>query len=592
MDIKKRVSALRSLMKEKNIDAYIIPSCDAHQSEYVAEHWKSRAWISGFTGSAGTVVITKDEAGLWTDGRYYIQAEKQLEGSGIKLFKMREPNVPSTTEWISDTLSKDACVGFDGKTFSTAAVKNMKKKFSKKNLKVNSEYDLIDAIWTDRPELPDDKIYTHEVKYAGKSRLEKIQEVRKYMQKQETNYYLISGLEDIAWLFNIRGNDVANNPVIISYALISDKEAYIFISENKVPENVRKELENEGITVKGYDDIQGYLKSLKDNDSVLYNSNKINLWLFNSIPEKCKKIDKRDITTHLKAIKNDVEIENLKRCQIKDGVAMVKFLYWLDNTVGKEKVTEISATDKLEGFRAQQDLFVEVSFDTIAGYKEHAAMMHYKATPDSDYELKREGMFLVDSGGQYLDGTTDITRTIVLGKLSEEEKFDFTLTLKGHIALSRAVFLYGTTGTQLDILARKPLWEQGIDYKCGTGHGVGFFSTVHENPQRIGPQLSDVKIEESMVTTNEPGVYKEDRHGIRIENDLLTVQDKETEFGKFMKFETISFCPIDLEGINVDMLTNEEKEWLNDYHKDVYDKLSPYLDEDEKVWLKNETREI
>jgi Xaa-Pro aminopeptidase len=592
MNIRERVSELRRLMKEKNIDAYIIPSCDAHQSEYVAEHWKSRTWISGFTGSAGTVVVAKNEAGLWTDGRYYIQAEKQLEGSGIKLFKMREPNVPSTTEWIFSTLDEGSCVGFDGKVFSAASVKNMKETFSKKKLSINSEYDLIDLIWNDRPEVPMNKIYIHEVKYSGKSRNEKIKEVRKYMKEEGANHYLLASLDDIAWLFNIRGNDVSNNPVAISYALISEKEVYIFIDNRKVSNGVRKELEQEGIILKEYENIQQYLKALDDNDKVLFDANKTNIWLYNSLPENCETINKRNITTKLKAIKNDIEIENLRRCQTRDGAAMVKFLYWLDNTVGKEKVTEISATDKLIGFRAEQELYMASSFDYIAGYKEHAAMMHYKATPDSDYELKREGMFLVDSGGQYLDGTTDITRTIVLGKLSEEEKFDFTLTLKGHIALNKAKFLYGTRGIQLDILARRPLWEHGIDYKCGTGHGVGFLLNVHEGPQSISPHLLDVKIEKGMVTTNEPGVYKEGKHGIRIENTTLAVEDQQTEFGQFMKFEVISYCPIDLEAINVDMLTKEEKEWLNDYHKDVYEKLSPYLNEEEKVWLKNETREI
>jgi Xaa-Pro aminopeptidase len=380
--------------------------------------------------------------------------------------------------------------------------------------------------------------------------------------------------------------------VAIGYTLISQQDTYLFMDERKVPSDVKETLEKDGIQVKGYYEVEQCLKNLEDQDHILLDPDRINFWLYNAIPEKCKKIEQRDITTDLKAVKNDIEIQNMKNSHIRDGVAMVKSLYWLDQNIGKEKITEISAADKFEQFRSEQEYYVGLSFDTIAGYKDHAAMMHYKAEPTTQYELKQEGMLLVDSGGQYLDGTTDITRTIVLGTLSDEEKFDFTLVLKGHIALSTVKFLKGTTGSQLDVLARRPLWEHGIDYKCGTGHGVGFFLGVHEGPQRISPHLVDVKLEKGMVITNEPGVYKQDKHGIRIENILVVIEDEETESGQFMKFDDITYCPIDLEAVNVDMLTKEEKTWLNDYHKEVYEKLSPYLNEEEKTWLRNETREI
>lgn len=592
METNHKLSSLRKLMLEKGIDAYIIPSFDAHQSEYVPEHWKSRAWVSGFTGSAGTVVVTMNESGLWTDGRYFIQAEEQLKGSEIKLFKMREPNVPTVTEWIENNLECGKTVGFDGKVFSCKEVEEMKDSFDKKGIRINSEYDLIMDIWEDRPDLPLEKVFIHEVKYTGMTTKEKIEVVRSKMKEKGVDQYILSSLDDIAWLFNIRGRDVSNNPVTISYALISLEDAYIFINNKKVTSEVKKFLNQNGVEIKEYLDIEESLKSIDKTSKIYYDPSKTSIWIYNSIPSSCEKLEGKDIVMLLKATKNDVEIENLKKCHIKDSVAMVKFLYWLDNNVGKENITEISASEKLETFRKERENFIEPSFDTIAGYKDHAAMMHYKATEQSQYELKSEGMLLVDSGGQYLDGTTDITRTIVLGNITEEEKRDFTLVLKGHIALNRTKFLYGVTGTNLDVIARLPLWEHGIDYKCGTGHGVGYLLSVHEAPQRFAMYYNDTVLESGMVITNEPGVYKEGKYGIRTENTLLVVEDEETDSGQFMKFEVISFCPIDLRGIDINLLTNEEKEWLNRYHKDTYIKLSPYLTQEENHWLKNATREI
>lgn len=592
MQINEKLQALRKLMKERGMNAYVIPSFDAHQSEYVPEHWKSRAWISGFTGSAGTVVVTLDEAGLWTDGRYFIQAEKQLKGTEIKLFKMRQPGVPTYSEWVADVLKDGDCVGFDGKVFSCNQVKELEEKLKDKNIKINDRYDLIDIIWEDRPELPLEKIYIHEVKYAGKSTKEKLHVVREEMKKKGTGYYLLSSLDDIAWLFNIRGNDVSNNPVTISYALVSMNNAIFFIDSRKITDKVKHFLKENGVEVKEYEEIENTLKKLDESTSVFYDPNKISRWLYGCMPKNTKKVQGKDISMLLKTIKNEVEIENLRKCHVKDNVAMVKFLYWLDKNVGSEQITEISASDKLEGFRRQQENFIDTSFDTIAAYKDHAAMMHYKATEESQYTLKPEGMLLVDSGGQYLDGTTDITRTIILGKITDEEKRDFTYVLKGHIALCRAKFLHGVTGTNLDVLARLPLWEQGIDYKCGTGHGVGFLLSVHEGPQRFSIDLNDTRLEKGMVITNEPGVYKEGKHGIRTENVILVDEDQLTDSGQFMKFEVLSYCPIDLDGIDVNLLTEVEKEWLNNYHEDVYDKLSSYLNDEEREWLKRETREI
>lgn len=598
MKVKEKIEALRKLMKENKMDAYIVPSFDAHQSEYVADHWKSREWISGFTGSAGTAVITLEDAGLWTDGRYYIQAEKQLEGSGMRLFKAAEPGVPSYIEWLSEVLKGESIVGFDGTVFSVEMVKDMHKTFNSthktfdsKKIELKIEQDLINELWSDRLEIPKSQVFIHEVKYAGKSRTEKLNEVRQEMNKFNGTHYLLTSLDDIAWLLNIRGNDVQSNPVIISNVVIAQDKCYLFIDASKVSKEIKLTMEAEGIELKEYDEIESFLGELTSKDSVIFDSLKTNICLYNSIGKEAKKIEVTNITTNLKAIKNEIEIENLKACEVMDGVAMVKFIKWIKTSVNKEKITEISAADKLEEFRSQIELFAGLSFDTIAGYKDHGAMMHYKASEESQYTLKDEGFFLVDSGGQYYNGTTDTTRTIVLGKLTEEERRDYTLVLKAHIGLSMAKFLYGSTGANLDVLARQPIWKYGIDYKCGTGHGVGFFLNVHEGPQSFRAN-NYTKLEKGMILTNEPGIYKEGKFGIRTENMMVVVEDEKTEFGEFMKFEPITYCPIDLDGINSDMLTVEEKQWLNNYHKEVYSRLSTYLTKEEQDWLKEEIREI
>lgn len=593
MKISERIEKLRDLMKKYNMNAYIIPSFDAHHSEYVGEHFKCRQWISGFTGSAGTAVVTAKDAGLWTDGRYYIQAEKQLEYTGIRLFRAVDPGVPTYTQWLKDTLPEGSCVGFDGTVFSVDMVKEMQTAFELKGLTLNMEQDLIGELWTEgRPEMPLNPIFIHDIKYAGKSRTEKLNEVRIDMKGKGADFYLLTSLDDIAWLLNIRGDEVPNNPVVTANVVISMDNCHLFVDFRKVPVSVRTELESDGITLHEYETAKEFLKGLSESVKVLFDPSMTNACLSNAIPNKGAKIESPNYTTELKAVKNKTEIENFKKCQIDDGVAMVKFIRWLKESVEREEITEISASDKLEALRRENKLCVGLSFDTIAGYKEHAAMMHYKATPESNYVLKKEGFFLVDSGGQYYGGTTDITRTFILGKLTDEEKKDFTLVLKSHIALAKLKFLYGATGSNLDIIARQPMWELGLDYKCGTGHGVGYFLNVHEGPQRLSQVPNKYRFEEGMDITNEPGIYKEGMYGIRTENIMLVQKAEETDCGQFMKFEPITYCPIDIDGILPDMLTDSEKRWLNDYHKLVYEKLSPKLSTEEKTWLLKETRNI
>lgn len=592
MKINERVRKLRELMKAQGITAYIVNTADPHQSEYVADYYKGRVWISGFTGSAGTVVITQDEAILWTDGRYFIQAEKELEGSEYKLFKIAIPGFPTYTEWLKDNLKDGDTLGFDGKVFAQSSVENLEKEFKGKDIRFIDEYDLVGEIWEDRPALPKEKAFIHELKYTGKTGKEKIEEIRAEMKKYNADYFLIGSLDDIAWSYNIRGKDVQNNPVVISYALISKTQAYLFVDKGKISPEVESFLKENGVEVAEYEEVIHYVKEIDKSSKVYIDKNRINRWLYKAIPSECKIIDGMDITTKLKGIKNPTEIENQKNAYIKDGVALVKFLYWLDNNVGNTKVTEISAQEKLLEFRKEQEGFIEPSFNTISAYKENAAMMHYSASETSNAEIKKEGLYLVDSGGQYFDGTTDITRTVVMGPITEEEKRDFTLTLKGHINLGNARFLYGATGHSLDALARYPLWQEGIDYKCGTGHGIGFLLNVHEGPHRIAVVANTVVLEKGMIVSIEPGVYKAGSHGIRIENIVVVQEDIKTDSGQFMKFETLSLVPIDLEGVDVNLLTEKERTWLNEYHKEVFVKLSPYLNEEEKAWLKEETRSL
>lgn len=591
MEIKERILKLRQLMAENNVDAYIVPSQDHHLTEYVGEHFKCRAWISGFTGSAGTAVFTANKAGLWTDGRYYIQAEKQLQGTGIELFKAAEAGTITYTQWLENELNGNETVGFDGRTFSSAAVKEMEKELSVKGIKINSNLDFIDFIWKDRPAIPCDKIFIHHTKYCGGSRKEKIAQVRKAMRENGANYYLLSLLDEICWLLNIRGNDIPCNPFITSYSIVGERETTLFMDKNKVDYLVEKELMEDGVIIKDYGEVYTFLSKLENTAAIMLDRNTVNYNLFDSINKKVNKIQYINLIAIMKSIKNETEIQNIRNSYIKDGVALVQLFKWVKENVNN--ITEIDVVKKAEEFRRNQPLYMGPSFDSISAYRENAAMMHYNPyNQGTAMYLKGRGFFLLDSGGHYLNGTTDITRTIVLGELTEEEKIDFTLVLKAVIALSTTKFLYGATGSNLDVLARKPLWEYGIDYKCGTGHGVGFFSNIHEQPQRFSQVPNNIKLEKGMTITIEPGVYKEGKHGIRTENTVLVREDEKNEFGQFMYFENLCYVPIDTKGILTEMLTEFEKKWLNNYHQKVFTALSSYLDESCTEWLLKETEAI
>ncbi len=588
---------LRNCMKEYGIDAYIIPSSDSHQSEYVGEYFKSRAYISGFTGSAGTLVVTMEEAGLWTDGRYFIQAENQLKNTGIKLFKMGEEGVPTTKEYLCDKMANNSTLGFDGRLISANEGKALQEALKDKNINIKYEYDLVDKVWEDRPLLSTEKAFLLDEKYAGETFSSKLIRLRNEMKIKSATTHIITTLDDIAWLFNIRGRDVKYTPVVLSYSLITVDKVYLFIDDNKLNDEIINELNKENVIIKPYNDIYEFVKTIDEKENVLLDDEKVNYSIYNNLPNEVKKINGLNPTMNFKAVKNSIELENIRNSHLKDGIAFTKFMYWLKNSVGKLEISEISAAEKLESLRREQDGFIEPSFATIAGYKEHAAMMHYSATPETDYKLEPSDLFLIDSGGQYFDGTTDITRTIALGEISDELKKHFTAVVRGMINLSMAKFLYGVKGYNLDILARRPMWNLGIDYKCGTGHGVGFLGTIHESPNgfrwRIVPQrLETATLEEGMVTTNEPGIYIEGSHGIRIENELITKKAEKNEYGQFMEFEVVTFAPIDIDAIDVNELNIEERDYLNNYHKLVYDKVSPFLTKEECDWLKEYTREI
>ena len=592
MNINFRVDRLRELMKENEIDVYIINTSDPHNSEYLADRFKTRQFISGFTGSAGTAVVTMEDAIFWTDGRYFIQAEREIAGSYFKLYKMGIPGYPSYEEWIGENIREEGRLAFDGQLYSQAEYEKLEKSLKHKSVSLITEKDLIGEIWEDRPDMPKSKAFIHDLEYTGKSTLEKLGEVRELMEEDGVDYYLVSSLDDIAWMYNIRGRDVIYNPVLISYAIVTRDEAYLFIDEEKINPDVRKFLEDANVHVYPYEEIVEKVKEFNKNTKVFIEKEKINRFIYSNIPEYVKVVSGINYTTILKAEKNKWEIENQRKAYIKDGVALVKFFYWLDKNIDSGEITEMSASKKLLEFRKEQANFIEPSFETISAYKDNAAMMHYRADEKSDKLLKREGLYLLDSGGQYLEGTTDTTRTVALGDLTEEEKKDFTLTYKGHTNLITAKFLEGSSGHYLDVLARIPLWKEGIDYKCGTGHGIGHLLNVHEGPHRIATAPNSVELKEGMITSIEPGVYKSGEYGIRLENIVVVEKDVETEFGQFFKFEVLSLVPIDLKAIKVDMLSDEELNWLNLYHEQVYEKLSPFLNIDEKQWLEEKTKKL
>ena len=589
--IKERIHALRMTFRPNNIKAFIIPSTDPHLSEYVAPYWMSREWISGFTGSAGTAVILMDKAGLWTDSRYFLQAEKELEGSGITLYKEMLPETPSITKFLCQNLKPGASVSIDGKMFSVQQVEQMKEDLAPYQLQVNLFGDPLKNIWKDRPSMPDAPAFIYDVKYAGKSCGEKVAAIRTELKKKGIFALFLSSLDEIAWTLNLRGSDVHCNPVIVSYLLVTQDEVVYFISPEKITQEVNEYLQEQQVSLRKYDEAESFLNSFAG-ENILIDPKKTNYAIYSAINPACKVVRGESPVTLLKAIRNEQEIAGIHHAMQRDGVALVKFLKWLEASVLSGKETELSVDRKLHEFRAAQPLYMGESFDTIAGYKEHGAIVHYSATEESDVTLQSKGFLLLDSGAQYLDGTTDITRTIALGELTEEEKTDYTLILKGHIALAMAKFPAGTRGAQLDVLARMPIWSHGMNFLHGTGHGVGHFLSVHEGPQSIRMNENPIVLQPGMVTSNEPGVYKAGSHGIRTENLTLVCKDKEGMFGEYFKFETITLCPICKKGIIKEMLTAEEVKWFNDYHQTVYKKLSPSLNEEEKKWLLEATKAI
>lgn len=582
---------LRIHMKTHNIDVYIIPSADPHLSEYVANRFKSRAYLTGFTGSAGTAVVTLTEAALFTDGRYFIQATQELQDTTIDLYRMGEPNVPTLNEWLQKNLRNGMILGYDAKLFSYSHLTTIQKDLSHLRLTYIEDQDLIDNIWPNRPTYPTDKVFHHEAKYTGAHISDKLQLIRAAMVKNQATTYILSSLNDIAWLFNMRGNDILYTPVVYAYALITDMSATLYINNKKVPKSIQHLFVEQGIALKPYEDYYHNLEKLK-HQHIIFDPLKVNGLMIACLNKTNTLIEAPDLTYMEKSCLNSVEIKNQKKAQIRDGVAMVNFLHWLDTQIGHEDLTEYSAATQLETYRKAQNLFIEPSFETIPAYGGNAAIMHYSTTKESSPHLKAKGLFLVDSGGQYYDGTTDITRTIILGDLTDEERYDYTLVLKAHIRLNRLIFLAGCTGSNIDIIARQPIWQDYMDYKSGTGHSVGYVLGVHEGPARIRKEQSDVVLKPGMIITNEPGIYKLNKHGIRIENTLLVQEVAKNDMGIFYHFEVLSFCPIDTRGIDINVLSKEEITWLNNYHKKVFNTLAPFVNTATKQWLETATRPL
>lgn len=596
MSIPERLTNLRAKMAEKEIDVYVVPTADFHQSEYVGEYFKARKYMTGFTGSAGTAVITMKEAGLWTDGRYFIQAAAQLEGSGVTLFRMGEEGVPKVEEYVEEQLEKGGCIGFDGRVMDAKAGQKYAEIAEKKEGSLYVTEDLVDIIWTERPSLPAHKVWILEQEYAGMSTEEKLSQVREQMKQKGADVHILASLYDIAWLLNLRGDDIDHVPVFLSFVAVEEKKTTLFINQEILDDKVKKYLKDNEIQVEDYEKIYAYAENLKDH-KVLMSLEEVNYRIAENVQKHSQIVDAPNPSLLLKSIKNETELENTRIAHLKDAVAVTKFMYWLKTNIGKKEITEISASDYLEELRKEQEHFLDVSFDTICAYGANAAMMHYSASEESNAVLKPEGFLLVDSGGHYLEGTTDITRTFALGELSHEQKKHFTAVCRSNLNLANAKFLYGCSGINLDILARGPLWDMGIDYRCGTGHGVGHILNVHEGPNgfrwKIVQERNDSgKLEAGMITTDEPGVYLEGAYGIRLENELICVKDEKNEYGQFMKFENITYVPMDLDAILPEEMTFREKQELNEYHQMVYEKISPYLNEEERIWLKEYTRAI
>lgn len=590
--IEKRLAALRDVMKLESIDAFIFPSTDPHNGEYVPEHWEGRKWISGFNGSAGTAVVTMDDAALWTDSRYFLAAAEQLEGTEFKLMKERVEGTPSIIKWLGMKLSfvSNPSVGVDGMVNSEASVAELIAGLrAEGGITVRTNFDPLERIWTDRPPVPQNKINIHPLEYAGESCASKLARIRAKLKEMHACGMLAAALDDIAWTLNLRGTDVHCNPVFVSYLLITPKRATLFVDDCKLDDSVREYLKGEGVDTDNYNKVKDALAAYSEYN-ILLDPCEINHTLFSAV--RCEKVAQPSPIPYMKTVKNSTEIEGFHNAMLRDGVALVKFLRWLKPAVEAGGETEISIDRKLTSLRAEQELFKDISFDTIAAYQEHGAIVHYEATPETDVPLRPEGFILIDSGAQYLDGTTDITRTIALGDVTEEQKTVYTLVLKGHIQLELCKFPRGASGTQLDALARKDMWRYGLNYMHGTGHGVGSYLNVHEGPHQIRMEYKPAPLVEGMTVTDEPGLYLAGRFGVRTENTLLIVPYKNTEFGSFLGFEPLTLCPIDLAPVKTEMLLPEEKEWLNAYHRTVYDRLSPLLEDEDREWLASACAEI
>lgn len=590
--IKERIEALRELMRREKLDAFIFPSTDPHNGEYVPSHWEGRKWITGFDGSAGTAVVTMHEAALWTDSRYFIAAEEQLAGTGILLMKERMPETPTIPKWLGMKLvdDRDPYVGIDGSVCSAAMVMELTKELrSQGGIALHTSLDPLARIWKDRPPLPDCKVVIHPLEYSGESCASKLERIRAALRQKHAGGMLVAALDDIAWVLNLRGSDVHCNPVFVAYLLIEPKKATLFIDQAKLSKEVVNYLKGEGVSVDDYDVVKKRLRYYGEYN-ILADPNEINHTLYNAI--ECVKVDAPSPIPAMKALKNDTEIEGFRNAMVRDGVAMVKFLYWLKTAPDVSLLSELSISERLERERSRQDKFRGISFDTIAAYGAHGAIVHYEPTKESNVKLQKEGLLLLDSGAQYLDGTTDITRTIALGPLTEEQKRVYTLVLKGHIQLQMLKFPHGASGTQLDAVARMAMWGQGMNFMHGTGHGVGSYLCVHEGPHQIRMEYRPAPLLPGMVVTDEPGLYLSGRFGVRIENILLVKSYISTEFGEFLQFETLTLCPIDKEPIIVEMLSEEERKWLDDYHLTVRDKLSRHLTFDERSWLEEVTKPL
>lgn len=596
MTIKQKLNALRILMKEKKIDAYLVATDDFHGSEYVGDYFKCRKYITGFTGSAGTAIITQDMAGLWTDGRYFIQAADQLRDTTIELFKSGEPGVPTVHQFLNDKLEEGMCLGFDGRTVSAREAEELQELLQEKHITFSVNDDLIGEIWEDRPVLSCEPVMELDVRWTGKSRADKIAEIREQMKAKEADTFILTSLDDIAWLLNIRGNDIHCCPVVLSYLVMMENELRLYANAAAFSEEIRSNLEADGVKIYPYDDVYSYVQTISSDKKVLLSRVNVNSRLVSNIPSEVTILDEPNLTLLPKAVKNKTEMENERIAHIKDGIAVTKFIHWLKKNVTRTTITELSAAEKLYQFRSEQEHFLGDSFDPIIAYGTHAAIVHYSATEATDIPLEARGMVLADTGGHYLEGTTDITRTIVLGPVTAKEKKFFTAVLRGNLNLAAAKFKYGCTGLNLDYLARGPLWELGEDYNHGTGHGVGYLLNVHEGPNSFRwknlPGNPAPVLEEGMITSDEPGYYLENEFGIRHENLVLCKKAEKTSFGQFMCFEPLTMVPFDLEGINPEEMTERERKLLNDYHQKVYTTISPYLDEEEKEWLKQATREI